>query len=132
MLRALTAALLVGLIVIACASLRPVPSIGAPPRDVLVAYLDALVANDCASARQFVVQTFTKGSGELCGAVRVTRASIVDGDPAMPNPTEVEFATTLTTNGDGASIPPGDITWFVVLDRQPNGAWRITGGGSGP
>ena len=103
-----------------------------PPRDVLIAYLGALVANDCASARQVVLATFTKGDGELCGAVRVTGAHVVDGAPAMPNATEVVFATTLQTEGDGVSIPAGEITWFVTLQRQPNGAWRITGGGSGP
>lgn len=55
------------------------------------------------------------------------------GEPATPISDEVVFATTLTTGGstDG-SVPASDITWFYTLDRQPDGAWRISSGGSGP
>ena len=28
--------------------------------------------------------------------------------------------------------PAGDQLWFYALDRQPHGAWRLVGGGSGP
>lgn len=76
--------------------------------------------------------TFSKGNGELCGEARVDGFRIM-GDPATPSSDEVVFATTLTTGGstDG-SVPAGDMTWFYTLERQPGGAWRITGGGSGP
>jgi hypothetical protein len=98
---------------------------------VLGAYLTALRAGDCDTARALTMSTFVVGNGELCGALHVSAFSSLTG-PATPDDREVVFATTLTTNGDGASIPAGDITWFYALDQQPSGAWRLAGGGSGP
>jgi hypothetical protein len=112
-------------------SVAVLPPDSASPAAVLDAYLTALMASDCQTARALVTSTFTVGNGELCGAVRVS-AYVVDPTPATPPDGEVIFATTLTTSGDGASIPAGDVTWFYDLIRQPSGAWRIVGGGSGP
>ena len=114
-----------------CTAPSPALSDSAPPAVVLDAYLQALQTGDCATGRQFALQSFAKGNGELCGDLRVSASRF--GDPATPSGTEVVFATTLTTEGsrDG-SVPAGDVIWFYTLDRQPSGAWRITGGGSGP
>ena len=115
---------------------------GAPPFDnppdssrpatVLDAYLHALLSGDCAAGHALGTETFRKGNGELCGETTVISAR-VNGDPATPSSDEVVFASTLITTGtaDG-SVPDGEITWFYALGRQPDGSWRLTGGGSGP
>lgn len=111
------------------------PSITAPPVSasasaVLEAYLRAFEAGDCGAAGQV-----WKGSGEdgnLCGSTTLSRYQFT-GPPATPSATEVEYAIDLTTTGTGeGSIQPGETLWFFILDRQANGAWRITSGGSGP
>ena len=109
-----------------------IPPDAAPAETVLRTYLSALLVRDCDTARQLTTPTFRKGNGELCGFVRVTRARI-DGAPATPSAKETVFGTTLTTDGDGGqSIEAGELMWFYDLIRQPTGAWRIAGGGSGP
>lgn len=98
----------------------------------LAAYLDALVAGDCSTARRFADKTFVPGNGELCGDVHVDRATI-DGIAATPTVHEAVFATTLTTSGsDDQTIPVGEVIWYYTLEEQTDGAWRITGGGTGP
>lgn len=108
------------------------PPDSAPPDVVLGAYLQALVRDDCSAGTALGTSTFGLGSGELCGQTKVTSFTI-DGPPAGSIATEVVFATTLVTSGtrDG-SVQPGTLTWFFDLKRQPNGAWRLAGGGSGP
>ena len=99
---------------------------------MLNAYLTALKAGDCGTAHRLVVaSSFIVGNGELCGALNVSAFTPLTG-PATPTNDEVVFSTELTTRGGDASMPDGEHTWFYELDRQPNGAWRITGGGSGP
>ena len=113
----------------AAASLPPV---SASPAVVLDSYLRALVVGDCDMGRKLAMGTFRKGNGELCGETRVT-AYQVQSDPAHPSSDEVVFATTLTTTGTADhSIEAGRMVWFYSLDRQPDGSWRIVGGGSGP
>jgi len=102
-----------------------------PPDLVLNTYLDALEAGDCERARSLAMPTFVVGNGELCGALDVLAFSPLTG-PATPRDGEVIFSTTLTTRGDGVSIEDGDTLWFYQLIRQPGGAWRLTGGGTGP
>jgi hypothetical protein len=103
----------------------------APPAVVLDVYLRALEAGDCDAARALATSTFVVGNGELCGVLDVTGFNGLTG-PAVPRDGEVVFSTTLTTGGDDRSIQEGDQTWFYTLVRQPNGAWRLAGGGSGP
>ena len=103
----------------------------ADPASVLNAYLSALRSGDCAAGRTFAEPTFRRGNGDLCGAVRVS-AIEVDWDPARSADERV-YATTLTTSGsDDGSITAGTTTWFFDLRRQPDGTWRLAGGGSGP
>ena len=109
-----------------------IPPDSSPPAIVLDVYLHALLSGDCAAGHALGTETFRKGNGELCGATTVISARI-KGDPAVPNSDEVVFATTLVTTGTAdSSVPAGEMTWFYGLGRQPNGSWRLTGGGSGP
>ncbi|HET7030831.1 MAG TPA: hypothetical protein VFI34_09995 [Candidatus Limnocylindrales bacterium] len=128
----LAGALAVAVLLIACESTAPPPSVD--PGDaasVLAAYLVALESGDCDAGRALAAPTFRRGNGELCGAVRVG-AIKVDWNPAR-SATEVVYATTLTTSGSAdGSIPAGDVTWFFDLQRDATGAWRLAGGGSGP
>lgn len=103
-----------------------------PPEAVLDAYLAALLAGDCETARLFTTSTFTIGSGELCGGATVLEVEVHPAGPARPSDDEVVFATTLAITGGDASMPDGEQPWFYVLGRQPDGSWRLTGGGSGP
>lgn len=98
---------------------------------VLDAYLRALVVGDCPDGRKLTTATFVKGNGELCGDTHVSDYKI-NPEPAGDS-TEKVFATTLTTSGtsDG-SVGAGTMTWFYDLVQQPDGSWRIAGGGSGP
>ncbi|HEU4673508.1 MAG TPA: hypothetical protein VFS32_11465 [Candidatus Limnocylindrales bacterium] len=96
---------------------------------VLRTYLEALRAGDCDAA---AVLWTSSGNGDLCRFTHV-RGYDIHPDPTTPRATEIEFATTLTTDGtEDGTVRPGDVTWFFVLDRQPDGAWRISGGGGGP
>jgi hypothetical protein len=120
-------------LVAACAgsSFSPPPE-SAGPDVVLRAYLQALVRGDCSAGKVLGTSTFGFGNGELCGQTTVSNFSI-DGPPAAPTANEVVFATALITSGtaDG-TVRPGTLTWFFDLKRQPSGAWRLAGGGSGP
>lgn len=107
------------------------PPTSAGPDVVLDTYLRALVAGDCESARQLATATFTVGNGDLCGQTTVS-AYEVNPTPAGTG-AETVFSTTLTTSGTGdGSIAAGRLTWFFTLDQQPDGAWRLAGGGTGP
>ena len=107
------------------------PAKDAAPAEVLSAYLQALRSGDCQSAHALATSSFVHGNGELCGDLTVSAYTPLV-DPATPRDGEVVFATNLTTQGGDGSMPDGLHTWFYALDRQPDGAWRIVGGGSGP
>ena len=121
---------LLGAILIAACGTLPAPG-QASPEVVLNSYLVALQAGKCEQARAYATPSFVVGNGDLCGALDVLAFGPLTG-PATPQDGEVIFSTTLTTSGDGASIPAGDSLWFYSLVRQPDGSWRIVGGGSGP
>jgi hypothetical protein len=130
--RAAALSLVAAMVVVACGIHAALPPDTAPPDVVLNAYLTALRESDCETAHALATSTFVKGNGELCGDLHVA-AFTVDGPPATPPDGEVIFATTLTTSGSGdGSVPAGEVTWFYSLVQQPGGAWRLTGGGSGP
>lgn len=122
-----------GLIVAACAGPTfSMPPDSAPPEVVVATYLRALVAGDCTAGKMLGAATFRVGNGELCGATSVSSFTI-EGPGPDANATEWVFATTLVTTGtaDG-SVQSGRIAWFYDLRRQPNGSWRLMGGGAGP
>jgi len=113
------------------------PPVSAPPEVVLDSYLRALVNGDCTTAGAFAVGTFTAFNGDLCGSVTVTAYRIegnnLDGiGRRVEDASEVVYATMITTKGGGPELPDGNHTWFYSLDRQPDGSWRLAGGGTGP
>jgi hypothetical protein len=126
-------ALVLGAVLAGCGGKPAVslPPDSAPPEVVLDVYLRALVAGDCETAAKLTFGTFDLGNGELCGYVTVT-AFEVDSTPATPTDHEVVFATKLTMSGGDGSIRDGTNLWFYQLQRQANGSWRLTGGGTGP
>ena len=107
------------------------PADSAEPHDVLIAYLRALMARECATALALTTEGGAQQVADYCGPIRV-RSFQVRGDPAAPNDQERVFSTTLNLQGGEPSLPDGDNTIFFQLIRQPNGAWRIAGGGTGP
>lgn len=100
------------------------------PEVVLTRYLAALEAGDCERTRSLATPSFIV-NGDLCGVLDVVAYGPLT-EPATPQDGEVIYSTTLTTRGGDVSMPDGDHTWFFSLHRQPNGAWRVAGGGSGP
>jgi hypothetical protein len=132
----LVLALLTAVATASCSAAPTPPSFSLPPASagadvVLDAYLRALVAGDCADGRKLTTASFVKGNGELCGDTHVS-AYKVNPVPGGGG-TEKVFSTAITTSGtsDG-SIQAGTMTWFYGLVQQPDGSWRIAGGGSGP
>ena len=130
-------AMLTAVAAASCSPAAPAPSaFSMPPASagadvVLDTYLRLLVAGDCTDGRKLTTATFVKGNGELCGDARVSDFKI-NPEPAGGG-TEQVYATTLTTGGSSdGSIQAGTMTWFYSLDQQPDGSWRIAGGGSGP
>lgn len=112
------------------------PSASLPPagehaNTALVAYLNALVEQDCRTATRLTTSTFGQDNGDLCGTIEV-RAARIMSIAATPNPHEAVFATLLTTHGGDETLPDGDNVWFFTLRRQSDGEWRVTGAGSGP
>ncbi|PKW27628.1 hypothetical protein [Phycicoccus duodecadis] len=106
------------------------PPADAPARVVLDAYLRALEAGDCDAARALSTGAFARGSGDLCGDVRVSSARVTE-PAATPAPDHVTYATVLVTEGGDDTLPGGETTWFYSLERT-GGGWRLVGGGSGP
>ena len=103
----------------------------AAPRQVLDAYLLALQEGDCASTRAYAVDRF-RTDGELCGHVTVTAHGPYNFE-RRPSADEAQLAEILTVSGgDPAAMPDGERYWFSTLSRQPDGAWRLSSGGSGP
>ncbi|CAL8974048.1 hypothetical protein CELL_01685 [Cellulomonas sp. T2.31MG-18] len=107
------------------------PSPGADARTVLSVYLQALRAGDCRTARQLAASSFSFGNGELCGHLKVLPYT-EPGQPALPGDGEAIFSTVLTVAGADASMNNGKNTRFYDLKQQPDGQWRLVGGGSGP
>jgi ketosteroid isomerase-like protein len=107
------------------------PSAGADARTVLSVYLKALKAGDCQTARQLTTSTFSVGNGELCGALKVLSYT-EPGQAALPGNGEAIFPVELTVTGGDGSLRQGENTWFYDLKQQPDGQWRLVGGGSGP
>ena len=119
------------LMLAACAPTAVLTPTSTDPGVVLDTYLRALLAGDCDTGGKLATESFRKGNGELCGLTRVM-AYRIDGS-VQPSPNEVVFSSRLTTTGTpDHSIVPGEMIWFYSLHRQPDGSWRLAGGGSGP
>jgi hypothetical protein len=107
------------------------PPDSASPAVVLDAYLNALQAGNCDGARALATEDFADGTNAYCNGMRVTGFDVFS-DPSQINEREVEFTLTLATSGGDETLPDGSHTWFFSLVRNPGGAWRVHGGGSGP
>lgn len=108
------------------------PPVDALPADVLDAYLAAFKANDCATGAELTTDTFTKGNGELCGEVTIGSYTSATGPAATGNELTYPVTLQVTTGSKDGTVPSGAVLWFYTLQHQPNGSWRLTGGGSGP
>jgi hypothetical protein len=123
-------------IVVACGA-RAVGRVSMPPDSaeplvVLQAWLAAVTAGDCETAHALALPSFKISNGELCGVLKITAIGIIHG-PGVLSANHAAYAAELTTSGsDDGSILPGSLLWFVSIDRQPDGRWRLAGGGTGP
>jgi len=105
-----------------------IPPDTALPAVVLDAYLRALEAGDCDTARALTDPPFYSPSMiDLCGLTGVTRFSI-EGDPVIVSPIMVRLRASMTITGMRA-IPAGEISFTYFLQQVRSGAWRIVDGG---
>jgi hypothetical protein len=102
------------------------------PAIVLGECLGAWRAGDCIGASRLTTATFAAHRAKQCDAIHLMAYSI-NPTPARPDPALAEYAVRLTTGGspDG-TVPPGAVTWFFSLARQPDGTWRLSDAGGGP
>lgn len=107
------------------------PPGSASPEDVLDAYLTALQSGNCDGARALATREFADQTMIYCSGVRVTGFRVF-ANPATPNDNEVVFTLSLTTSGGDETLRDGSHIWFFSLVRQTGGAWRLSGGGTGP
>ena len=126
------ATVLLAIIAVAGCSARPLPPDSASSEVVLRAWLDALVDGDCSATEALELPSMRVGNGQLCGGVDVSAYRGIRG-PAGTSGVEAVYHVTLTTGGDGGlSILAGDLGWFLGLERETRGPWRLAGGGTGP
>lgn len=115
-----------------CTRPGPVEVIAGPPDQVIDAYLRAVEATDCDGAKLYETPVLAAADGGLCGKLEITDFRI---DPANTgDPRERSYFTQITTPtgfADG-SVEPGLFDWFIFVERQPDGAWLVSGGGSSP
>lgn len=130
-------ALVLALAVVGCASAAthvPLPSEPAPPRIVLLAYLDALVAGDCTTARSLATpELAAMPSGIWCDQPRVVgyTAPAASDEPGGDPLAQLVYAVEIDVRGGDPSLPDGRRIWFFVLEPR-GGVWRVTDTGSGP
>lgn len=113
----------------------PLPSEPAAPRTILLAYLDALVAGACASARALAAPGLNGfGGGIWCDRPRVIdyRAPFPSDQPGGDPSSQLVYAVEINVMGGDQSLPDGWRVWFFLLEPQPGGMWRVTSTGSGP
>lgn len=104
------------------------------PLSVVTGYLTAARAGQCEEAAAVYWSTPDREGprGDLC---EFTISAFDVGSHQEPSATERTDVVSVLLTTDGSpddTVPPGRIVWFYVLDRQPDGTWRITEGGSGP
>jgi hypothetical protein len=119
--------------VAACGADRVPPPDGATPDVVARAYLDALVAGDCAATSSLMSSGSDPALGDLCGVGHVTAYRGPDG-PGAGTATDVTYGVSLVLRDmpRTSGWPEGDAGVFIRLVRSPGGAWRVAGIQSGP
>jgi hypothetical protein len=126
-----------GILLAACnatshVSLPPEP---ASPRTVLLAYLDALVAGDCATARALATSGLVAYPGGIwCDSPRVIgyTAPAPSDQPGGDPTAELVYRIEINVVEGDISLPDGWRVWFFDLKHQPDGTWRVSSTGSGP
>jgi hypothetical protein len=108
-----------------------VPPPSASARDVLVAYLNALDADNCGTARMLATDDYADTTTDLCSSGHLRGTGKHLGQVWTDRPGEVEFMTALTFSGTDTGND-GTFDWFYSLTQDRNGAWRVVGGGTGP
>jgi hypothetical protein len=110
------------------------PTARASPQEVVAAYVEALDAHDCDTARRLWLGG-GQGTAEMwCAQVR--RAHIVGGMHAFhENRRWIDVSLTLDVRwrpfeNDG-SIEGNPFPWTYILARESRGAWRIGDNGQG-
>lgn len=103
----------------------------ATPRDVLEVFLKSFAIGDCAVTRELSTPSGFMQVGGFCDRIHVVDFEIL-GDGSASGPDAITFGTSLTIDRGTDVLRPGDHTVFFSLGREPNGPWRVTGGGTGP
>lgn len=110
-----------------------VPSASATRAEVVTAFLNAVIANHCAAARQLLLPPPAPQDGipTYCIANR----PIIDGWRHLANPGDastMDIAAELhiTRDDTGGPVPTWEIRFFVLT--KTSAGWRISGGGTGP
>lgn len=102
------------------------PAPAASPEDVVRAYVAAVNAKDCSTAKELAPGS----AGQWCGHVRLDDLQVTgtsdeahEGDPSRQvKHVSVQF----TLHGGDGSMGEGRNGWGYLLDRTgPDGAWRI-------
>ena len=138
MIRSLGFGIAMALAVAGCGSAAtrvPLPSEPAPPRTILLAYLDALVDGDCATARALAAPGLNGyPAGIWCDRPRVIdyRAPSPSDAPGGDPSSQLVYAVEINVTRGDESLPDGWRLWFFQLEPQPDGVWRVTSSGSGP
>lgn len=119
---------LLAVLIAACSRVSvSMPPDSAAPLDVLHAYVEALASGDCDTARALATTDF--GDAGMCG--HITTYGII-GTPSGEWAGHEEYELTIATRGLDVTVADGRHTWWYTLAQQPEGAWRVSGGGSGP
>lgn len=101
------------------------------PRGVLEVFLKTLVIHDCAAAMELSTPAGFAEVGGFCERINVVDF-VIRGDAMSDHPDAVTFATRLTIDGANDVMAPGDHAVFFSLAREPDGPWRVSGGGTRP
>lgn len=123
-----------------------VPTLGpdASPEVVVATYLAAAQSGDAATARSLMTPEHAEQHGT--GATGGRLSDVLIGEPLSiggsgegegPGSTsggrsEVSVRVDARVTGADASVPDGDLTWFVGLVREGGGPWLVSGEGTGP
>jgi hypothetical protein len=112
-------------LVTGCGAHVPLPPLDASPDIVLEAYLQAQQVGDCDTARALQM---TSDVGNLCGHISAWTT------PRVANTLGggIELSSFVTTVGGDSTFPDGRKGLNYQLRQRADGAWRVTGWGTGP
>lgn len=119
----------------ACSSTRAatieLPGIDASPSQVLDTYLAAFQANDCPQVASLTTPAFVN-NGDLCGHVTIDSFERGPDHAVVGNETSYAVSLQIASGTLDGTPPRNPVLWFFILQRQPDGSWKLTSGGSGP